>query len=109
MLWAANGYDDDGEPKVNSLVALFVRWKDGSGTTQDGQGDTVTFTSTVYVDREVALESVLYLGTEAEYDVDTSPALHRVVGRETVPDIKAQFYRRTVFLARLSGELPGTN
>ena len=109
LLWAASGYDDDGEPKVNNLVAMFVRWEDGRGTTQDGQGDTVVFTATVYVDRVIAVESVLYLGTETEYNADTKQELYRVVGRSATPDIKNQSYRRSVLLARLSRELPGIN
>lgn len=106
VLWEADAVDDDGERTIKAAVALKVRWEDSQGTIQDGQGDNVTFDATVFVDRVIPKESVLYLGTETEFDADTDRDLYRVVSNSSIPDIKARAFRRVVNLARLSGALP---
>ncbi len=106
VLWSSNNYDNDGEPKVDAADSIFVRWEDSQGVVQDGQGDNVTFNAEVFVSVAIPMESVLYQGTLAAFEADSSPELYRVVGTKSIPDLKAVNSRRSVLLARLSSELP---
>ncbi len=106
VLLEADDYNNDGEPTTAAAVALKVRWEDGQGQIQDGQGDVVTYDATVIVGQVVPMESVLYLGTEEVRTADTDPEYYRVVGTKSIPDVKGSNFRRTVFLARLSGTAP---
>jgi len=107
MLWTASTTrDDDGEIQVNAGTAISVRWEDAKGTIQDGQGDNVRYDASAVVDEDIALEGVMYLGTESEYTNDSSPDLYRIVGVSKIPDVKGRNPRRVVLLARLSHTLP---
>ena len=106
VLWVSAGKDNDGEPTVSAATAIKIRWEDGQGEIQNGQGAVVAYDATAYVSSALAFESVLYLGTVDAFTDDTDPELYRVVGRTAIPDVKGNNFRRSVALARSGGTLP---
>lgn len=104
VLWAANGFDSYGEPKVDAGVEISVRWEDGRGEVTDAKGNAIAYDATVTVDRRITVGSIMWLGKLADY-ASTETKL-RVVSFSEVPDVKGQNKWREVLLARLSDELP---
>jgi hypothetical protein len=109
VLWAATAdeYDNYGKLKVASPTAINVRWEYRRGETLDTQGTTVAYDAVVIVDQEIEVGSIMWLGTVSDYE-NTSPAptVYRVVTYGSTPDIKAQYYRRRVTLAKYGTQLP---
>ena len=107
VVWRASGTTDNtGESKVNAADSISVRWEDSQGTIQDGQGNVVAYDAVVYISSEIALDSAMFQGTLKAFNAATAPELYRVVGTDSVPDVKGINFRRKVLLARLSAELP---
>lgn len=106
VLLEADASNNDGEATTEAAAELKVRWEDGQGQIQDGQGDVVTYDATVIVGQDIPMDSVLYLGTEDARTDDTDPEYYRVVATKSIPDVKGRNFRRTVFLARQSGTAP---
>lgn len=113
ILWAANGVDDDGAPKVDAKVEINVRWERGRRESLDSGGNRVAIDSLVVVDREIPMESILWKGSmdeylSGEYGVGTGieVKLEQVVSYNETPDVKGRELRRTVSLIHYSSELP---
>jgi len=107
VLWAFSGYDASGEPTVSAAVEVNVRWNDGRSGGSDPLLQSINVDATAVVDREVAVGSVMWLGTLAAYNSeDPAPTIMQVVGYKATPDVKGRNYRRTVTLVKLSTELP---
>ena len=107
VLWVANGFSEDGKVKVNAAVEVNVRWEEISGEA-GGQGNTITFDSRAAVDREAAVNDIMWLGNLR--DVAASPTnLRKVVSYSKIPDVKGRSFRRTVLLNKFSNELPTVN
>lgn len=105
VLWAANGYDDYGQPEVDAAIEITVRWETGLREAIGPQGGPIAFDGLAVVDREIAVGSIMWLGALAALP---SPAtdLKQVVDYTETPDIKARAIRRTVKLAKYSDTLP---
>ncbi len=106
VLYAANGYDDYGEPKVAAAVEIDVRWLTGRRESIDAQGNTIALDSQAVVDRNIPIGSALWLGALADIPSPVTD-LQTVIDYQETPDIKARNFRRTITLAKLSDELPG--
>jgi len=109
VYWAANGYDDYGEPKLDAAVDLKVRWEDVKDEVVDAKGNTVAIDAIAVIDRDIPVGSVLWQGTIADIPGTSetpSSDLRRVLKFSSIPDIKNRNYRRLVYLRRLSDELP---
>lgn len=105
VLWTFAGYDGHGEVKVNAAAEIDVRWEERRSETLDADGNSIAVDATVVLGQEVAVGSILWLGALA--DVATPPVnLKQVVVCNSVPDVKAREFRRTVGLAKYSNELP---
>ncbi len=104
VLWAANGFDDYGEFRVDAPIEISVRWEDSRGDTVDANGNTVAYDAAVVVDRAITVGSVMWLGQLKDL-TDTVTKL-RVVTYESVPDVKGRNFWRQVLLSRLSNTLP---
>ena len=105
VLWAATGFDDYGEHKVNDPVEIKVRWEEKRRESVDNDGNTIAVDATVVVGREIAVGSIMWLGKKA--DLAVPPVnLKEVVGYGAIPDVKTRNIRRTVLLVRYSNELP---
>ena len=105
ILWTANGYDDDGEHKVSAAVEVDVRWEEGRQETIDPQGNTIAIDAIVYINQEVAIGGVMWLGELADVP-DTPTNLKEVVSYTQIPDIKNRNTLYAVSLMKLSNELP---
>lgn len=109
LYWAVNGFDNYGNPKVDSRVELSVRWEEVDTETLDALGNTVRVDASVVVDRDIAPGSVMWLGAIADIaGTAESPGvdLRTVVSFKKTPDIKGREFRRVVLLGRLSDTLP---
>lgn len=105
VLWAATGVDSYSEVKVSAAVEVPVRWETGQKEAIDPQGSTIALESTVYVDRVVAVGSILWLGKLV--DVPGTPTnLRQVVIFKAVPDVKGRKFRYSVGVIKYSNELP---
>ncbi len=105
VLWAANGVDDYGEPKVDAAVEITVRWEEGLQEAVDPNGNTIAVDAVVVVDQAIVVGSIMWLGEKE--DLATPPVdLKQVVSFNKIPDIKGRNFRRTVGLIRYSNELP---
>ena len=107
VLWEASGTDDYAG-KVNAAVELDVRWEYTEREVTDAQGNQVAITATVIVDRDVAVGSIMWLGTLAAVPTPKVD-LHCVVSFTKTPDIKNREYRRELSLARYNDTLPSIN
>ena len=104
VLWVANGNDTDGEIKVDAKVEINVRWEDNLSSV-GGQGSSIAIAATVVVDRDIAVNDIMWLG--ALRDVPATPTnLRQVADFQKIPNVKGRNYRRTVSLVKYSNELP---
>lgn len=105
VLWAANGFDRDGEPKVDAAEEIDVRWETGQREAIDPQGNVIAVDEVVVVDRAIIVGSVMFKGPED--DLASPPTnLKQVVTYNETPDVKGRKFRRVVGLVRYSNELP---
>ena len=105
VYWEANGFDDNGEPKVDAAVELDVRWEERKTETLDPRGNTIAADATVIVDQDIVVGSIVWPG--ALEDVADPPVdLWTVIDFSKIPDIKGRAYRRFALLMRYSNELP---
>lgn len=105
VLWAASGYDNDGEETVSAGIEIDVRWVFGEVEGTDKRGTPDSLDATVVVDRVVETGSIMRLGRLSA--VPSPPTdLYRVVNYNETPDLKARNYRREVTLRRHKDDLP---
>lgn len=105
VLWAANGFDDYGEPKVDAAAEITVRWEEGLREAVDPNGNTIAVDAVAVVDQDIVVGSIMWLGLKD--DLATPPVgLKQVVSFSKIPDVKGRVFRRTVGLIRYSNELP---
>lgn len=106
VLWAANGFDDYGEPKVDAAVEIDVRWEEKLQEAVDPNGNTVAVDAVAVVNQDIVVGSIMWLGKKD--DLATPPVdLKQVMAFNKIPDVKGRVFRRTVDLVRYSNELPG--
>ncbi|KKN70648.1 hypothetical protein LCGC14_0429210 [marine sediment metagenome] len=105
VLWAANGFDDFGEPKVDAATEITVRWQEGLQEAVDPNGNTIALDAVVVVNQDVTVGSIMWLGKKD--DLASPPVdLKQVVSFSKIPDVKGRVFRRKVGLIRYSNELP---
>lgn len=107
-LWVANGVNDYSEPTVSEPVEIDVRWESRRGERGDAQGNVVVYDAVVVVDRVIPIQSILRLGTIADYRAsDTDDLLlYSVVDFSGIPDLKGRNTRRLAYCKRYSNQLP---
>ena len=59
VLWAKTGFNKHGENTFATAVEVPCRWEDRRTEMVDAEGNKVIVSSVVYIDREVALGSIL--------------------------------------------------
>lgn len=105
VLWAANGFDNHGDVKVDAAAEIDVRWEEGQKEALDSLGNRIAIEATVVVDREIIIGSIMWLGEKA--DLATPPVnLKQVAIYSRTPDLKNRKIRRVVLLRKYSNELP---
>lgn len=107
VLWAADGYDDHGEPKVDAGVEIDCRWENVTREVAGPGGTPIAIEAEVVVDRDVAIGSRMWLGELDDY-ASTETKLFTAAFEKT-PDLKGRNYRRVVLLSRASDTLPTLN
>lgn len=106
LLWAANGVNDYGQYKVDAKVEIDVRWQEERRQGINAQGDPIAIEATVVVDREIAVGSVMWQGSEEDLVTNPPTGLKQVLSYRKIPDIKSRSFRRVVILGKLSDTLP---
>lgn len=106
VYWAATSSKTRyGKLKVSAAAAIVVRWEDVYREAIDANGNPIQIVAELVVPIEIPLGTIFWQGLLA--DVPSPPVdLFKVVGRETVPDLKARETMRTVMLAKFSDTLP---
>lgn len=90
--------DGFGSLKVDKGVEIACRWRFSLNTKPDPQSNTVQTVTTVVVDREIPLGSILKRTTDK--------VLYEVTGYDEKWDVNAESARRTVTVTRWNGQLP---
>lgn len=105
VLWAANGFDNNGEVKIDAAVEVDVRWEEKQTESLDPTGNTIRSDATVVVDQDIVIGSIMWKGILD--DVTTPPVdLWQVINFSDIPDVKGRVDRRLALLIRYSNELP---
>lgn len=97
VLWPANGFDNTGNVKIGSPIEIPCRCEDATADAKSPDADPYSFIGTVYVDREIALGSKIWIGTIATLPNGLNvQALRTVTNYEAIPDIKGRKVQRTI-------------
>ena len=72
VLLEASGVDRNGEPTVDAATEIDVRWIDGQTEALNKDGVVIGYDATVLTSQEIALESIMWLGTEENWDALSS-------------------------------------
>lgn len=105
VLWKAYGVDEHGTVTVEPPEEIKCRWETVKRESVTTQGDTVSISAEVWVDREIPNSSIMRLGTLN--DLSSEPdELMQVISQDKTPDIKGRTYQLSVSLMRYSNTLP---
>ena len=104
----ADGYDDNGEPKVSAAKEINCRWIERQSEAMDANGNAIRIDVSVIVAQEVPVGSVMWEGSLDDYPTPPSGGMYEVINTSRVSDLKGNHIRRTLGLARYSDELPAT-
>lgn len=102
--WEASGYDDYGRPLLLNPVELLVRWVDDDRDVLDDQGNTIALNATVIANQNLAVGSLMRLGTLAEA-LDNPGSYLEVKTFNATRDIKGRNLRRAAGLMRAGDRL----
>jgi hypothetical protein len=109
-LWPPGAADRYGQPSRGEPVEIRVRWLSGQRAAAGPDGGTIMLDGSVVADREIAQDSLMWLGTLEEWNESGSAPddseLMRVVYYRATPDIKGRATRRVVDLMRFRQALP---
>jgi hypothetical protein len=105
VLWVASGLDDTGTPTLSEPIQIPFRLEVGKKQTGGSNSDTVHYDSIGYVDREIIIGSIIWVGCLK--DKPTTPTtLKKVVDYSEIPDVKNRHVRRFVKLITYNDTLP---
>lgn len=105
ILWEPSGYGRAGEIKLTDPIEIDIRWEDTQVEVVDDAGSTILTDAVAYVNQDIALNSILWIGELSE--LPTSPTdLKRVIRVQKIPDLKNRFIQRTLYLIKHSDALP---
>ena len=102
VLWVKTGVNSYGHPTFADPIQIVCRWEDTINEVVDASGTTMISRTRVFVDRDILVGSVLYLGEldsgmTAENVEDYGDAYEvKVFGK--VPDIDAEEFVRVAYL-----------
>lgn len=117
-LWPFVSCDAHGGPVVDTMVELNaqdrqgVRWKWTRSEMLDPQRNTVSVDATVIVNRDVPIDSLMWLGSAADLAGTAGPqdqwpsGLCQVKTSMWTLDVKGRVARRTLGVVRFRGNLP---
>ena len=110
VLWPCSGRDNYGEPQVGSPVEILVRWITKRMEALDALGNTIALDAQAVVNQEIAVGSLMWLGTLASWQGTGSAVqpsdLMQVKIYDEATDLKGRATRRTAGLMRFRDALP---
>ncbi|MCK9570504.1 hypothetical protein M0R72_16270 [Candidatus Pacearchaeota archaeon] len=106
VLWAASGYNNDGEHNRVAAVEIMVRWEETNKEIINENGNPIGIDVTVWANQDIAVHSIMWLGALTSFVDGTSTDLMEVVSFANTPDLKNRSHARQYFLARRSDKLP---
>lgn len=104
--WAFSSRDGHGKVQVSARVEISVRWVTTRMEALNAKGDSIAYDAGAIVDREIAVGSILWLGTSAEYAAASTPTYYQVSDYQEASDLKNRNIRRKVSLMRYGSTLP---
>lgn len=104
-LWEYVGHDSTGHPVVREPVEISCRWEEDRRDTVDAQGNTIATDVTVFLSRDVPVNSILRFGLVSS--IPSPPDnLMIVVTKNTAKDLKNRLTQRDLALSRYSQRMP---
>lgn len=103
VLWEWNSEDVHGEPLVELPIEVKVRWVWQTRQVQAANGNNITTSATVIVNRDIPINSLMWLGTKQAYDETTEDTVMQVVSQGSTTDLKARHTRYEYGLAFFRG------
>lgn len=105
VLWSGLGKDQYSSITVEAAVEIDSRWEKGLVLNRGSDSANRQFTAKIFVDREIPLQSILWLG-ELD-DVTATPSdLVQVLDYNEIPDVKSKNPRRFVLVSNFPDDLP---
>lgn len=108
VLWAVDGVDAYGQSSVAEPIEITVRWETGKLEVYDAFGNVSTFDAVAHVDRDIEVNSRMWLGSLVNWvgtgSNDSSTEVMRVSKFYKIPDIKNRAIRRTVGLLKYKND-----
>ena len=105
VLWSRTGHDANGEPVVSNPVEISCRWERSQREMLDEQDTTIAIDREVWVDRDIAVGSMLWEGALKDLPSPATGIL-QVIAATKIPDIKGRVFERTVLVRRYKESLP---
>lgn len=105
VMWATAGSSEDGSQRVVAPVEIRCRWELGSILVDSSLANNYQIAGRVFVDRVIALQSILWMGKLKDKPASPEP-LVQVVDFKEKWDVKCRYARRTVIIAAWNGQLP---
>ncbi len=101
IYWERDEPDHYGKFSFKEPIQIACRWENGSKEFRTGEGEALTFSATVYVDRAMKIGDMLKFG-ELDSTVPTDPSqdpdADTIQRFESIPNLKATETLYTVYL-----------
>jgi len=105
VLWAADGNDTYGKPRVRAPIDIPVRWLKNKREVRNPETRNHSSTDKAIVELDIPIGSIMCLGKVEELPYPLSE-LRTVVDFRKTPDIKNRKFKRTAVMDMYHGELP---
>jgi hypothetical protein len=108
VLWAKNGFDSFGRPKLDTAIEVCCRIEYGRSVGRDAQASNEQIAAVMFVCQDIPVESIVWDGELADLpdDLTTLTDLMQVIDFARVPDIQNRNSLRKAMLARFNNKLP---
>lgn len=105
VFWEASGYNNLGEPTVESPVEMDVRIERELEDVLDTRGNRISTSHQLFVDRDVTIGSLIWIGEKCNLPSPV-PELFQVVDFVKIPSVDGTLYDRCAKLIRYSDGEP---
>lgn len=111
VYWPYLRVDGYGEVVVGAPEQRVVRYDDGSRDTKDPQGQRVTIDASVQTSADMALNSLLWLGTlwdwtQTGVGTGNDTTIFKIITKNEQTDLKDRYISREYGMQRYKGKLP---
>lgn len=111
LVWAPTGKKVTGEITVSHTpVEIDCRWIDTYREALSPDGQKIVLEATVIVAQDIAIGSIMWLGTEIDWfgtgSTSDNTRLMQVIYFKKTPDVDNMVYRRRAMLMRWRNSLP---